>query len=400
MPTNPEEIGGKQGTGNMRVGIIGLGYRLAYLARVFTAARSDFEIVGYVDPAPAGLPYTKEHGVSVGKQYDSLEALIDNGNLDLLMVGSPNHMHLEHIRIGLERGMKLFAEKPVVTSVEDTMAIAELIGKYGSDNVMVGLVLRYAPLYVDLRKAQAEGKLGNIASIEASETIPPYHGAFFMRDWRRYGKYSGSFMLEKCCHDLDLYNGVMGCRPRYVASFGGRRSFTPENAPQVSGINDLEVYHRKPSGWMGTDKVFDSDGDIIDFQTALVQYENGAALTFHTNLNVADDFRRFAVIGAKGMAEGDFVRNYFKVTDARTSDRLEDKTYEVSSLSSHYGADEQMAEDILKHLVDGAPLPVSVVDALEAGLLALSMDEAMRNKSVVDMGPIWQRFDAALGRQG
>ena len=56
MPTNPEEIGGKQGTGNMRVGIIGLGYRLAYLARVFTAARSDFEIVGYVDPAPAGLP--------------------------------------------------------------------------------------------------------------------------------------------------------------------------------------------------------------------------------------------------------------------------------------------------------------------------------------------------------
>jgi predicted dehydrogenase len=400
MPTNPEEIGGKQGTGNMRVGIIGLGYRLAYLARVFTAARSDFEIVGYVDPAPAGLPYTKEHGVSVGKQYDSLEALIDNGNLDLLMVGSPNHMHLDHIRIGLERGMKMFAEKPVVTSIEDTMAIAELIAQYGSDNVMVGLVLRYAPLYVDLRKAQAEGKLGNIASIEASETIPPYHGAFFMRDWRRYGKYSGSFMLEKCCHDLDLYNGVMGCRPRYVASFGGRRSFTPENAPQVSGINDMEVYHRKPSGWMGTDKVFDSDGDIIDFQTALVQYENGAALTFHTNLNVADDFRRFAVIGAKGMAEGDFVRNYFKVTDSRTSDRLEDKTYEVSSLSSHYGADEQMAEDILKHLVEGAPLPVSVVDALEAGLLALSMDEAMRNKSVVDMGPIWQRFDAALGRQG
>jgi hypothetical protein len=41
---------------------------------------------------------------------------------------------------------------------------------------------------------------------------------------------------------------------------------------------------------------------------------------------------------------------------------------------------------------------VSVTDALEAGLLALSMDEAMRNKSVVDMTPIWQRFDAALGR--
>ncbi len=382
----------------MRVGIVGLGYRLGYLARIFSAAREEFEIVGYVDPAPAGLPYTQEHDVAVGRQFDSLEKLIDEGNLDLLMVGSPNHLHLGHIRIGLEHGLKIFAEKPVVTSVEDTMALAELIGQHGSDRVMVGLVLRYAPLYVDLRKAQAEGKLGDIASIEASEHIPPYHGAFFMRDWRRYEKYTGGFMLEKCCHDLDLYNGVMGCRPRYVASFGGRRSFIPENAPQGVGVNDLEVYQRKPSGWQGSEKVFDSDGDIIDFQTAIVQYENGAALTFHTNLNVPDDFRRFAVIGSKGMAEGDFVRNYFKVTDARTNDRLADKTYTASDLSTHYGADEQMAEDILKHLIEGAPLPVSVTDALEAGLLALSMDEAMRTKSVVDMSAIWQCFDAALGR--
>ncbi|WP_127754257.1 Gfo/Idh/MocA family oxidoreductase [Devosia sp. 1566] len=382
----------------MRVGIIGLGFRLGYLARVFSAARDDFEIVGYVDPAPAGLSYAQEHGVSVGYAFQSLKALIEEGQLDLLMVGSPNHLHLEHIRIGLERGMKIFAEKPVVTSVDDTMALAELLGQYGSDRVMVGLVLRYAPLYQDLRQAQAEGQLGDIAAIEASETIPPYHGAFFMRDWRRYERYAGSFMLEKCCHDLDLYNGVMGCRPLHVASFGGRRSFTPDNSPQGAGANDLEVYHRKPSGWEGSDKVFDSDGDIIDFQTAIVQYETGAALTFHTNLNVPDDYRRFAVIGARGMAEGDFVRNYFKVTDSRTSERLEDKNYKASDLSVHYGADEQMAEDILRHLTEGAPLPVSVTDALEAGLLALAMDQAMKTRSVVDMTPIWQRFDTALGR--
>jgi len=384
----------------MRVGIIGLGYRLGYLARVFSLARPDFSIAGYVDPAPAGLPYTQEHGVSVGRQFDTLEAMLDSEKLDLLMVGSPNHLHLDHIRIGLERGMKLFTEKPVVTSVEDTIELARLIGQYGSDNVMVGLVLRYAPLYVDLRKAQAEGMLGDITSIEASEHIPPYHGAFFMRDWRRYERYSGSFMLEKCCHDLDLYNGVMGCRPHYVSSFGGRRTFVPKNAPADAGVNDMEVYHRKPSGWMGSDKVFDSDGDIIDYQTAIVQYANGAALTFHTNLNVPDDFRRFAVMGAQGMAEGDFIRNFMRVTDSRTGDRLIDTTYKTSDLSQHYGADEQMAEDILKHMVEGVALPVSVTDALEAGLLALSMDEAMRTRSVVDMTPIWARFDAALGRAG
>lgn len=382
----------------MKVGIVGLGYRLGYLARVFSVQSPDFSVVGYVDPAPAGLPYTQQHDIPVGKAYDSLEVMLDGEQLDLLMVGSPNHLHLDHIRTGLERGLKVFTEKPVVTSVEETMALAALIAEYGSDNLMVGLVLRYAPLYKDLRKAQADGLLGDIVSIEASEHIPPYHGAFFMRDWRRYERYSGSFMLEKCCHDLDLYNGVMGARPRYVSSFGGRRTFIPKNAPQVHGINDLEVYHRKPSGWMGSDKVFDSDGDIIDYQTAMVEYENGAAFTFHTNLNVPHDFRRFAVMGVKGMAEGDFIRNYFQVTDSRSSDRLIDTTYQLSDLSQHYGADEQMATDIMAHLIDGAPLPVSVVDALEAGLLAMSMDDAMRQRRVVDMAPIWREFDGALGR--
>jgi hypothetical protein len=185
-----------------------------------------------------------------------------------------------------------------------------------------------------------------------------------------------------------------------VSSFGGRRSFVPENAPAATGINDMEVYHRKPSGWQGSDKVFDSDGDIIDFQTAMVQYDNGAALSFHTNLNVPDDFRRFAVMGAKGMAEGDFIRNFLRVTDSRTADRLVDKSYKTGGLSQHYGADEQMAEDILNHVLDGVPLPVSVTDALEAGLLALTMDEAMAGRSVIDMAPIWRQFDAALGRTG
>jgi predicted dehydrogenase len=384
----------------MRVGIVGLGFRLGYLAHVFSEMVEDFSVAGYVDPAPAGLSYATENGVDCGTSYPDLETMLAEAEFDVLMVGSPNHLHLAHLRTGLAHGKKIFSEKPVVTTTEETMALAELIGAHPADQIMVGLVLRYAPLYVDLRKAQAEGLLGDVVSIEASEHIPPYHGAFFQRDWRRYEKYSGSFMLEKCCHDIDLYNGVMGCRPAYVASFGGRKSFVPENAPEKSGINDLEVYHRKPSGWEGSEKVFDGDGDIIDFQTAIVEYASGASLTFHTNMNVPDDFRRFAVMGAKGQAEGDFIRNFFKVTDARTSKRLIETSYKTSELSQHYGADEQMAVDIARHVKEGAALPVSVIDALEAGLLALAMDEARRTRSVVDMGPIWQRFDAALAGPG
>lgn len=381
----------------MKVGIVGLGFRLGYLGEIFKDIDPEFEIVGYVDPEPAGLPQLQRAGISVGQKYDTPEALIAAETFDLLMIGSPNHLHLEHIRVGLAAGLKVFSEKPIVTSIEESYELARLLAKYGHDRLLVGLVLRYSPLYRDLRAAQAAGLLGDIASIEASEHIPPYHGAFFMRDWRRYAHYTGGFMLEKCCHDLDLYNGVMGVRPRFVASFGGRRSFTPANAPEAQGVNDLEVFHRKPSGWMGSDKVFDSDADIIDFQTAIVEYENGASLAFHTNLNVPDDFRRFCVIGAKGTAEGDFVRGFLNVHRAIDSAKLVANSYKAPSVKSqHYGADEQMAADVIAHIVSGTPLPVSALDAIEAGMLALAMDEARAGHKVIDLAPVWATYDACL----
>jgi predicted dehydrogenase len=376
----------------LKVGIVGLGFRMEYLARVFTALVPGFSIVGYVDPAPAGLPGLNKNGVNPGRSFETIEALAKADKLDMLMVGSPNHLHLEHIRAGLELGLKVFSEKPVVVSEEQTFELLELLRRHGPDRVMVGLVLRYAPLYVDLKKAIASGALGTICSIEASEHLAPYHGAFFMRDWRRYERYSGNFILEKCCHDLDLYQGAVGTRPIRVASFGGRKSFIPKNEVR----HNLDVYHRKPSGWMSTDKVFDSDADIIDYQTAIIEYQGGAAMTFHTNINVPDEYRHFCVIGSKGMAEGDFVRNFFRLTDARTSERLVDTSYTGTEMSAHYGADEQMVTDVAAHVERGTPLPVSVLNALEAGLTAIKIDEARKKRQVIDLSETWQRFDAAL----
>jgi len=59
-------------------------------------------------------------------------------------------------------------------------------------------------------------------------------------------------------------------------------------------------------------------------------------------------------MGAKGMAEGDFVRNSFRVTDARTGDRLVDKSYEGIENSAHYGADEQVVESVAAHMTKGS----------------------------------------------
>jgi predicted dehydrogenase len=314
---------------------------------------------------------------------------------DLFCVFSPNLFHLEHIRIGLEAGVQMFTEKPVVVSIDETLELARLLSIHGGANrAMIGLVLRYSQHMVDLRASLAAGQLGRIVSLEANEHIGPYHGAFFMRDWRRKVHYSGGFLLEKCCHDIDIYNMVTGSRPAKVASFGGRKSFLPENAPSSNA--EAEIFHVKKSVWESIDDPFRSDGDIIDFQTAILQYETGASLAFHTNLNVPDEHRRFCVMGTHGMAEGDFVRGYLKVT-ARDGRRLVDNDYTQGAAmkGAHYGADELMCIDIAKYLRgEAAGLPVSVLDAMEAGIAALALDQARESGTVVDLTPVWKKLDS------
>ncbi|NAW49809.1 Gfo/Idh/MocA family oxidoreductase, partial [Salmonella sp. gx-f5] len=76
--------------------------------------------------------------------FASLDDMLKNADFDLLMVGSPNYLHLEHVKAGLEASKRVFTEKPVVINEEQTMAMAALVRQYGSDHMIVGLVLRYS----------------------------------------------------------------------------------------------------------------------------------------------------------------------------------------------------------------------------------------------------------------
>ncbi len=375
----------------MRIVTAGIGLRAGHVLSTLKQAMPEAEIVGFYDPQPTHLEMI---GLDTPR-YDSIETMLAEAKPDLYCVFSPNVFHLEQIRLGLEAGVQIFTEKPVVVSIEETLELARLLSIHGgASRAMVGLVLRYSQHMVDLRAALSSGQLGQVVSLEANEHIPPYHGAFFMRDWRRMAGLTGGFMLEKCCHDIDIYNMVTGSRPRRVASFGGRKSFLPANAPASNA--EAEIFHVKKSVWNSVQDPFHSDGDIIDYQTAILEYETGASLAFHTNLNVPDDQRRFCVLGTHGMAEGDFVRGYLKVT-ARDGRRLADHDYTqgAAAKGAHYGADEMMCHDMAEYLRGKTKaLPVSILDAMEAGIAAIALDQARQTGQVVDLTEVWAKLDS------
>ena len=380
----------------MKVGVVGLGSRTATVFNELSKINSDIRMISYVDPLPIGKKFAEENNFLPSKSYETLSEMLTKENLDLLMVGSPNHLHLQHIKEGLEAGLKIFAEKPIVINQDETFALAKLIKKYGQDKIIVGLVLRYSQHARSINELLNEKKIGEIISIEGSEHIVPSHGAFFMRNWRRKQQYSGGFMLEKCCHDIDFYSMITKSRPIKVASFGSRRSFIPKNLPNGS----LDEYTKdRLRGWESKANVFDSDADIVDHQVAIIEYENKAVLSFHTNMKVPDEYRRFAIMGSKGMIEGDFVRGYLKAHD-ENNNIIIDENYGsafAKATKGHYGADSMMAKDINKHLVnDKFNLPVGVTECMEAGIVAMKLDESIKTNSIIDLTSIWNELDNIL----
>src|SRR6201991_2519454 len=127
-----------------RIGVIGLGQRIAHVLAAMQEVGWKLNVAGYVDPAPVGMPIVQAHDVAVGKPYTSVGALLKDGPFDLVMIGSPNHLHYEHLLAAFAAGFPVFAEKPIVRTQEETFALARHLSH--APPLYVGLVMRSMPI--------------------------------------------------------------------------------------------------------------------------------------------------------------------------------------------------------------------------------------------------------------
>jgi predicted dehydrogenase len=149
----------------MRIAISGMGLRSASVLSRFKEQWDAVEFVGFYDPQPT---YLDDLDPDI-PQFESVVGMLDETKPDLFFIGSPNEFHLEDLKAGFAAGVRMFCEKPIVTTIDDTLELAALLAKHGLDQVIVGLVLRYSRHMVDLRKAIDAGQLGDITSMEASD---------------------------------------------------------------------------------------------------------------------------------------------------------------------------------------------------------------------------------------
>jgi len=379
-----------------RIAVIGLGQRIAHVVRAMGDVDWNVTIAGYSDPAPVGMPILKEKDIDAGKAYRDTQAILKDGPYDLVMIGSPNHLHYEHLLAAFEAGYPIFAEKPIVRTEEETFALARHIAGKKIPPLYIGLVMRSMPIVRETIARVDSGSLGEIVSLDTTEHLPPEHGGYLARNWRRKQEWGGSFMLDKVCHDFDIFGRLARSRAARVASFGGKAIFDSTRKNVSRSYEDgSPAYALRDAGWAGANDSFHSDMDVTDHQVALVEYENGVRLSFHSNSHVALQERRWYIAGTEGTLLADLVRNKMmvrRVLDRRKPDRLQ---WNERTEDSHNGADQAMAKDLRAALEGKAAFPVTPFESMEAGLTVMAIDKAMTEGRVVDCAPMWAEYDAA-----
>ncbi|HEX3407371.1 MAG TPA: Gfo/Idh/MocA family oxidoreductase, partial [Caulobacteraceae bacterium] len=258
-----------------RIAVIGLGQRIAHVLAAMKEVGWDLRVDGYVDEHPVGAPILDAAGILPGRPFATPAQLLADGPYDLVMIGSPNHLHFEHLTAAFAAGWPIFAEKPIVRTEQESLQLARRLAGGQVPPLFIGLVMRSLPIVRETIRRVDDGELGPLISMDATEHLPPEHGAYLARNWRRRAEWGGSFMLDKVCHDFDIFGRLAGARPARVASFGGRRIFTPDRAPENSGAprayeDGSPAYALRDAGWRGANDAFQSDMDLADHQTAIV----------------------------------------------------------------------------------------------------------------------------------
>jgi predicted dehydrogenase len=150
---------------------------------------------------------------SVGAELtEDFGAAIRDPEVDAIDICLPTPLHREFAERALAAGKDVFLEKPIALTTEDADAIVTAAERAGR-TLMVGLVLRFWPEYVELQRLLGAGELGRPYALAASRLSPPAD----WNDWMADRTQSGGTAVDLMIHDLDQANWLLG-PPRSVSA--------------------------------------------------------------------------------------------------------------------------------------------------------------------------------------
>jgi predicted dehydrogenase len=259
----------------IRVGVIGLGMGRHHIAGYQT--HPDAEVVAIADLDESRLEQIGDQ-YGVATRYLSGEEMLQEEELDIVSIATPNKFHAPLTIAALEAGNHVLCEKPMAMSAAEArqmLATAEKAGK----RLMVNFSYRFTEQSQALKDRVDAGELGDIYFARTvwhrRRGLPKFGGWFGQK-----GLSGGGPLIDLGVHRLDLALWLMGY-PKPVWVMG-------------SAYNPIATALAKEQG---------VDYDVEDLAVGLIKFDNGATLVVEASwaANIKEkELMETRLLGTKG----------------------------------------------------------------------------------------------------
>ena len=221
----------------LRLGVIGAGLKAADYARGW-AAMDDVAIVAMAEVSEvsrkrfadtceaAGAPRPAEYG-----DAESMLAAMQ-GQMDAVYVSTPHVFHGANALDVIEAGYDLLLEKPMVTTVDEALALVEAERRTGR-TVVIAFQGGLSPLVHDTRDRARRGEFGELVSVSAS--IWEGWKTNYAGQWKQNPAISGGgFMFDTGAHMMNTVCVLADAEFARLSAFANNRGIAVDVATAVA----------------------------------------------------------------------------------------------------------------------------------------------------------------------
>jgi predicted dehydrogenase len=198
----------------VRLAVIGMGAMGSRHAQI-SQQIPGLELAAVADIKPEVVErVSKQLGVPGFVDYQEMLSQVP---LDAVTVATSDQFHVEPSQAAAAKGLHLFLEKPIATTVQDGQSIIDAARRHGV-KLMVGHTLRYDPRYKAIQQAVSAGKLGEVVHAYARRNATTWSGR------RLQGR--AETMIFQGIHDIDALQWILGSRITRVYAEGVSKVLT------------------------------------------------------------------------------------------------------------------------------------------------------------------------------
>lgn len=405
------------------VAVVGLGARGHHTyARYQHLFPERMKIVAIADIDPEKVEIVKkEFNISDAMCFSSAMDLLAQEKLaDVIIIATQDGDHKEHTLKAIERGYEILLEKPISNQALDCIEIRDAAIAKGV-NITVCHVLRYTMFYKMIKQAIANNMIGDVVSVQAIENVGYWHQAhsFVRGNWSNKDETS-PMILQKCCHDFDIINWLLGKKCLSLTSYGSLKYFNSKHAPKGSSdycyncqakdgcpYDAYKIYIDGENGirngntdWpinvikenptievieeaLKTSRygkcVFKCNNNVVDHQVVNMQYEDDITVQLTMCGFTKDMSRYLKVMGTLGEIIADQTLNIVRVRSFNGEEVIYDINELSEDLSGHGGGDNQMMTEMFMAMDSKITTDSNIADSIASHIQAFAAEYSRLN---------------------